>query len=258
MTNDFSRHIKLEFIGNLRDLGGYLTHAGRKIAWRKLFRSGVPDHKNADDVAVLKQETGIASILDLRGSNECSREKVDLLTRNGIRYRSIPLLVDAVGPGYEDDTDLFTRISSLGEFYLLTMINQEGFAARLTEALEFVADPKNQPVLFHCALGKDRTGILSAAILDILGVPHEEIINDYHLTDSYMPEFLEQLTQTPDGLKFVETFPAYMWKAQKESMQTVLSEIIDNHGSFRDYLVNSGCDPSLFTRLEEAFLDGNE
>ncbi|MBN2239346.1 MAG: tyrosine-protein phosphatase [Dehalococcoidales bacterium] len=258
MSKEPSRHIELDFVGNLRDLGGYKTQTGRKVAWGKLFRSSEPKPDNSHDVTLLKETVGISSVLDLRGSNESSQERIALFAEQGIRYQAIPLIAEAVGMGFDDETGVLDRISNLADFYLMVMINRRGFAERLANALEFIADPENQPVLFHCALGKDRTGILAAALLDILGVGEEDIMHDYHLTSSYMPGFIDDLVQTPHGKEFYDTFPSYMWDAQKESIKSVLAEITNKYGSFRNFLAENGCEPSLFSRLENTLLDGTE
>lgn len=253
----YSRHIDIDFVGNLRDLGGYPAEDGRETAWRTIFRSGELRHGSKEDVILLQKEIGIASVLDLRGQSEASPDCIELLSNQGIKYRNIPMLGDANGAGYEDDTALFASITSIGEFYLQTMINRKNFAAKLTEALEFIADPANQPVLFHCMVGKDRTGVLAAAILNILGVEDSHIIDDYNLTESVMPAFLEQLkNSSSDNAMMIEILPAYMWEAPRASMEMVLNEIRQQFGSFRNYLIEDGCDHSLFSRLENTLLNG--
>ncbi len=52
----------------------------------------------------------------------------------------------------------------------------------LSQALQVIGDPPGYPLVFHCAAGKDRTGVLSALVLDLLGVRREVIVEDYVLT----------------------------------------------------------------------------
>jgi protein-tyrosine phosphatase len=257
MSQNFSRQINIDFVGNLRDLGGYRTQTGRTVAWRRLFRSGELRHKTGGDVAFLRQETGLESVLDLRSSGEIKEESVGLLTAGGVRYHNVPLITGGTGTGSssEDEGDLSTRYSCVGEFYLNLMSDKE-FGKSLANALEFIADPENHPVLFHCAVGKDRTGILSAAVLNILGVADEDIVNDYNLTMLYMPGFIESMKKNPHSAELLESLPSYFWEAPKESMALVLSDIKQKYGSFRGYLDFYGCDSSLVTRLENALLDG--
>ncbi len=255
MNQNYSRYIDIDFVGNLRDLGGYTTKNGRVVAWRKLYRSAQPNPRSEEEVALLRSHTGITSVLDLRSSGESQKECIDLMVSNNIRYHNVPLLTDTTGPGYDSETARFDKVKNMGEFYL-TMINHPSFAPKLVKALELLAEPANHPVLFHCAVGKDRTGILAATVLSLLGVSDEDIATDYSLTDPHMPAFLDNLRKSSaEGAAFVDSFPAFMWKASKESMEAVLSGVKDKYGSFDNYLLGGGCDVSLFNRLENALLE---
>ena len=59
-------------------------------------------------------------------------------------------------------------------------------APALSESLRVLADPAQVPAVFHCAAGKDRTGVLAAIVLSLLGVDEETIVGDYALTAAAM------------------------------------------------------------------------
>lgn len=252
----YSRHIDIEFVGNLRDLGGYRTQSGRSVLWRRLFRSGELRHRTGEDVALLRRETGLVSVLDLRGDLEIREESISLLASGGVRYHNVPLIAGGRGPGSDDEGDIFTRFTSMGEFYLFLM-GHEDFGKRMVAALEHIAESENHPVLFHCTVGKDRTGILSAAVLSVLGVADEDIINDYYLTTPQMAGFIERMRGIPQAARMLQDLPSYFWEASKESMALVLSEIRRKYGSVRGYLEVHGGGHALFQRLESALLDGD-
>jgi protein-tyrosine phosphatase len=256
MALEYSRHIDINFVGNLRDLGGYLTRDGRRVAWRRLFRSGELRHRTGEEVALLRQETGLMSVLDLRGDMEIRKESIDLLASSGIRYHNVPLIAGGGGPGPDDEEDLSARFTSMGEFYLFLMGHEE-FGRRLVTALEIIADTTNHPVLFHCTVGKDRTGVLSAVLLSTLGVEDEDIITDYNLTTPHMAGFIERMRGIPQAARMLDTLPGYFWEASRESMELVLSGLRRDHGSVRGYLEAHGGVSSLFSRLEDALLDGD-
>jgi protein-tyrosine phosphatase len=255
-SRSYPRHIEIEFAGNLRDLGGYRTREGRTVAWRRLFRSGELRHNTEGDIARLRQETGLSSVLDLRGDMEIREERVKLLSEGGIRYHNVPLITGGRDPGSDDGDELFTRFTNMGEFYLFLM-GHEDFSEKLAKALEIIADSENHPILFHCTVGKDRTGILAAAVLSILGVGDGDIVNDYNLTTPHMARFIERMKGIPEAEDMLEKLPAYIWEASRESMEMVLSGIRRNYGSVRGYLETHGTDSGLFDRLERALLDGN-
>lgn len=252
----YSRHIEIDFVGNLRDLGGYRTQSGRTVVWRRLFRSGELRHRTGDDVALLRQATGLVSVLDLRGDMEIREESVNLLASGGVRYHNVPLIAGGSGPGSDGEGDLFARFTSMGEFYLFLM-GHEDFGRRMVAAMELIAEAGNHPVLFHCTVGKDRTGILSAAVLSVLGVADEDIIADYNMTAPHMAVFIERMKSIPQAVDMFESLPAYFWEASRESMELVLSKIRHDYGSFRGYLETHGGTTELFGRLESALLEGD-
>jgi len=252
----YDRNIEIEFVGNLRDLGGYRTGKGSRVAWRRLYRSGELRHKTEEDVARLRRDTRLASVLDLRDDTEIREERVKLLSDGGIRYHNVPLITGRGSPDPDDEDEFNNRFTNMGEFYMY-LLGQEDFSEKLANALEIIANPENHPILFHCAVGKDRTGILAAAVLNILGVADEDIIDDYNLTTRNMPGFFERMKGIPEAEDMLEKLPAYLWEASRESMALVLSEIRRDYGSVRGYLEAHGTDSGLFDRLEDVLLDGD-
>lgn len=71
--------------------------------------------------------------------------------------------------------------------------------AQILEHLSADTDPT--PMLIHCHLGKDRTGVISALILSLCGVSDEVVAREYHLTDvelaSHHAELVNAHLQNP-------------------------------------------------------------
>lgn len=252
MTESHSRHLTFDFVGNFRDLGGYHTCDGRKVVWLKLFRSGELRHQTTDDLSHLRGETGLASVLDLRSDMEIKQESVELITEAGIRYHNVPFLT---GGNDSNDDDLFSRFTNMGQFYVFLLEDRE-FGNRVIEALELIAEPENHPLMFHCTLGKDRTGILSAIVLSVLGVEDKNIITDYTLTAQSMKAEINRFRNDPKTAGAVEHLPGYCWEweSSAESMELFLSSIQRKYGSAREYLESHGMSDSLVPRLEKALL----
>jgi protein-tyrosine phosphatase len=141
----------------------------------------------------------------------------------------------------------------MGEFYL-EMARQKDYGKRIIEALEVIADPENHPMVFHCAVGKDRTGMLAAVLLSLLGVAEKDIIEDYALSEPYMDELLARLKNNPQKNDPPMDIPDYFWKASPESMTLFLSTLKRKYGSIEEYLAEQGAEPSLIQRLEKALL----
>ena len=172
--HSYSRHIIFESVPNFRDLGGYQTRGGHEVAWRRLFRSGELHRMTTRDLTRLREEIRLTSVLDLRNVTELERRGVGPLSEIGVRYYNVPLLTGSKDYNKE-------HFSNMGEVYLFC-IRDKQYGKRVVEALEIIAEPSNHPLVFHCAGGKDRTGILAAVVLSVLGVADEDIIKDYTLS----------------------------------------------------------------------------
>src|SRR3546814_1714371 len=61
-------------------------------------------------------------------------------------------------------------------------------------AQAFTLVASGSPALFHCAAGKDRTGVVAAMVLGLVGVPHDEITADYHASAGATAAFVDWLT----------------------------------------------------------------
>ena len=46
-----------------------------------------------------------------------------------------------------------------------------------------LSDGTHRPLVFHCTAGKDRTGFASALLLTLLGVPWDDVMEDYLRTN---------------------------------------------------------------------------
>lgn len=250
MSELYSRHIKFEHVINFRDLGGYRARDGYTVAWRRLFRSGEFRNMTRSDFNLLTGEIGVTSVIDLRSSIEVERQGVGLLSEADIRYHNISFLA---GGNREEDERLFKEFTNMGEFYL-HLVRKSEFGERIAAALEIIAEPENHPLVFHCAIGKDRTGILAAVLLSVLGVKDEDIIEDYSLSAPYMEELLERINNDPEMAKAIKPLPDYFWKAAPESMALFLSTLRREYGSVRDYVKAQGVEPSLIKRLESSLL----
>lgn len=169
------RAIAFEAVFNFRDLGGYPTADGRTTRWRRLFRADglnrLRDHEGEQ-----VQALGIKTVIDLRTPDEVALHGRFPPAVAPVDYRHLPLFdvqPDWAGFG-EPDAPGF-----LADRYVEML---ETGRTSVASALRILGDAASYPLVFHCAAGKDRTGILAAVVLGLLGVPDEVIIDDYALS----------------------------------------------------------------------------
>jgi hypothetical protein len=154
---------------NLRDLGGLPVSGGGKTRSGRLFRSGtlwfatMPD---CNKIAGFRFD----SCIDLRLPQEELHEDDWLCELLDLRYYHLPIEV----PGDAKRVRLVHDAEPEHYLYLL-----QHNAARYIRALEIMSDDDNHPLLFHCAAGLDRTGVLAALVLACAAVEEEAIVADY-------------------------------------------------------------------------------
>jgi len=242
----YPRHIRFEAVFNFRDLGGYWTRGGQTVAWRRLFRSSELHHMTSHDIIQFKEEIRLRSVIDLRSSRQL--EPFSPLNEVGVEYYNIPLIDRG-----NDKENVNQDFSNMGEVYSY-LVRHEEFSRRVVEALEIIAEPDNLPLVFHCSAGKDRTGVLTAIVLGILGVTDEDIIEDYTLTAPYMKELINRWNNDPKAAEALENVPDYLLEASPESMTFFLSTLKREYGSVRGYIEAYGAEVSLIHRLQTALL----
>jgi protein-tyrosine phosphatase len=167
------RHIPVPGTCNLRDVGGYPTLAGGSLHWRALFRSDGLHRLDADGVAGLAV-LGLHTIVDLRADIE--------LEQSPSATAGLPAQMKHI-PIVRDPTLLPAGLDRLDDEYQY-MVDECGdaFGAVVRE----LCRPRALPALVHCAGGRDRTGIVVALVLAVLGVADELIGVDYSLSDAYL------------------------------------------------------------------------
>ncbi len=252
MTEIYQRHLNFKSVTNFRDIGGYRTRQGRTVAWRRVFRSGEFARINPDECRRLTEEIRLAAVVDLRSDLEVKRQGIGLPADAGIKYYNISFIAD--GGDREAEAERYKSFTSMGEFYV-EFARHKGYAQKIIKALEVIAEPQNHPLVFNCAIGKDRTGMLAATLLSILGVADADIIDDYSLSNRYMDALREQIEKADNAPKDVKLLPDFFWKAAPESMALFLATLRRDYGSITGYLESMGADKSLAIRLEKALLE---
>lgn len=250
--------IPIEGTNNFRDLGGYKTTDGKSIKSGMIFRSdalGDVTKKGRKQLEALD----IKTIIDFRGPIE--REKDPDVVLDSVRtYRTIMMKdgkheqADYIRKLYSGEIDGPKARELLFEAYERNV--REGGDA-LGVMFEDLADERSVPLVFHCTAGKDRAGFAAAVFLSLMGVPREDVVNDYLLTEYYREEELESRLYWMDWLmpdSGIEALRARL--ARPEYIIHVLELIDKEYGGIEQYArTEMGLSDTTIARLRQRFLD---
>lgn len=227
MTEALSRVLPLAGATNFRDLGGYAGTDGRRVRWRRLFRSDHLAELTAADTAALAA-LGLGSAVDFRGQQERAAMPYAL---PGVRQLALSIepsviqRMDAMAAAGRV-RDAAMAADAMRDLYVRLVDHAPGrFAALFTHLLETDA-----PVVFHCTAGKDRTGVAAALLLRALGVQRDEVVHDFLLTRVHYrrPERTNG-TLPPEVLEV-------LWNVQEDFLEAAFDRIDAAHGGIDRYL----------------------
>ncbi len=235
-----ARFLPLQGAVNFRDIGGYLTENGQRVRMGRIFRSDELSNLTDDDLSMLRR-LGMQRIFDLRSRDEVRKKRDRLPVDAPYQYFHTPVYEKE--PRWDYLPAILFRRHQLGrvlrERYFFMVEKRAEVFARI---LSYFADLKNLPAVYHCNAGKDRTGIVTALVLSLLGVPDEAIVADYSLSnlgfEHYFREFVEDRRHAPLGVADEEFQGLFV--VQPTWMQDLLAHLRGKYGSVEAYLVGKG------------------
>jgi protein-tyrosine phosphatase len=223
------RRVPFEGVRNFRDLGGYVSRLGGRTRWGQVFRADALEQLTITDLAAYEQ-LGLRVVFDLRGD----RERIE--APDPFASRHLPLSqphderpdVSAIQTAAEGERRLHDQYLEIVD----TM------APSLGDLLAGLTDPGGLPAVFHCAGGKDRTGIAAALLLGVLGVDRETVLDDYELTGRWRtpehePELVAQLLDLGFGRAAIES----LLGSPRPVMAATLDHLDQEHGGIERYLL---------------------
>ncbi len=247
-VESFRPRFAREGIFNIRDLGGIELADGAQVAPGRLIRADAL--QRARFTAPLLEELRVVRVLDLRDERE--REAGGVLESPAIDVIHHPVL-DPTFTWHDSEHPEPTTL--LAHRYRVIL---SSFSARFVGALESIAevydaDP-DAAVAYHCAVGKDRTGLLTALVLDALGAPDDAIVADYVRSGRASAVQVNWLWSLglPQGDTSDEELATGVWSARPETMTSTLEWLDAEHGGARRYLEDAGLPSDALATLERS------
>lgn len=162
---------------NTRDLGGHPAAGGRVTVPDRIWRSDRQENPDPEDIALLRSK-GITTIIDMRTEEDNLTKPSFFRSLEGFTFLNYPII--------EGDT-IPESVEAVPGSYMNIACSEN-----MPRILKAIADA-DTGVMYNCAAGKDRTGVVTAILLMLCGVSDEEITADYMLTKECNRERFELL-----------------------------------------------------------------
>lgn len=217
---------------NMRDLGGYETQGGLITRWNKYIRSDAEGNLSAGEQEYL-YGLGVRAVVDLRYPGEIRRKESPFKGYKDIKYYSVNML----------ENYTFAGINDMGDAYIAWT---ETARDKILRVFRIFLDHLESGVIFHCSIGKDRTGITAALLLGLAGCSPADIVADYAESFANNSRRASYLDVPPDEKFYMYSEPEYM--------ERFLAHLDSRYGGPAEYLVSIGLEPGEVEALKESFV----
>lgn len=159
------RVLYVDGITNVRDIGGYTTMSGDTVRQGRLIRCGKLHRSDGslkitdEGIAEMRKNLGVKSEIDLRQASDNENGGLEnSVLGEDVNYYPLPM-------EYEGN--------------MIEGTFSEDNVGSLRGVFEVLSKEENYPVIFHCAIGTDRTGMVAYCIEALLGMSETDIVRDY-------------------------------------------------------------------------------
>ena len=252
-------------IPNLRDVGGYETQDGATVKRRLAYRSDTFYPMTAEDDKKL-EILQLKNDYDLRTTAE-AKARPDQMPP-GVHYELLNVLADAKSSAPAEleallhDPKKANEVLGGGKIEDLFMEGYREFISLPSAKQSYrtlflsLAEHEKVPAVFHCTTGKDRTGWATAALLTLLGVPHETVVADYMRTNDYtLPQFKKEINEfvAAGGDRDIAVA---VFGVKKEYLEASFDEMQKQYGTIEQYFSEAlGIDDTGQQALKEMYLE---
>jgi protein-tyrosine phosphatase len=244
------RRLPFEGISNFRDLGGYPTRHGAITRWATVYRSSSLHSATAEDRRRLA-ELGIGPVFDLRSHRELERDGHYDLAEIGCERQHTPVFDDIDA----SPEQLAARWRVYSEDFSTAYMSMLREGARSYRRVVEAIAASDRAVVFHCAAGKDRTGVLAAVLLGLAGVENETIVADYALTAEYLPRpAAGRIREVAETYGLTEAELLALHGSAPEAMARTLELFEALYGDAESYLRGIGVRPQDIDRAQARLL----
>ena len=243
---------------NFRDLGGLKTNSGKKVKSGLFYRGAGLNFFNDEELEYFSK-LGIKVIMDLRSKSEIETypdpyiENVHMIRHSGLVVEGSEDIDWSPAGMRKIGGEAQKQLDQIKGYYKNIAFNNTAFKIMVNQIVD-----EQLPIYFHCATGKDRTGVAAMIILMILDVEYEEIKKDYLLSNIYRKQILdESLSKVSEQAKDhpeLNTLITLQDGVIESTIDTVMNSIKEKYGSFDEYIMKEfDIDKDKLTYLRDKY-----
>jgi protein-tyrosine phosphatase len=235
---------------NARDLGGLPLREGGTTRAGRVARADNVRHLTSGGWEQLRAY-GARTVVDLRFDLE---RDADGPIPKGIVVEHVslfgahdPLVAARVEELVRSAPDAASATAALYAETLTTC------SEKVATAVSAVGGAADGGVVVHCYVGKDRTGIVVAMLLELAGVEREAIVADYALTEGRVGSLVDDwIEDAPDPDE--RELRARISTAPAGAMRSTLDTLDHDHGGAYTYLRRAGMSRSSLDQVRRRLI----
>lgn len=250
--------IELAGAANVRDVGGLPTIDGRRTKPGVVVRADNLQDLTPADVRRLVDDLGVRTVLDLRSTGELRLTGPGPLRDTSVAHHHLSLIPEYKSDSDEDEVDRAVpgtrdrsaragdRRTDMTGYYIGYV---EDAPDNLGRALRLLADPSSGTTLVHCAAGKDRTGVVVALALSLVGVTREAVVADYVRSAERVDAVLRRLQAAPTYADELRDATVDDVRPEAGSMERLLDHVDRAYGGPHGLALAVGVDEETIAKL---------
>ena len=246
--------IDLEGAANVRDVGGLPTVDGRTTRPGVVVRADNLQDLTPEDLRRLVDDLGVRTVVDLRSTGELHLTGPGPLRETGVAHHHLSLIPEYKTDSDEDEVDRAVpvkadrsdRRTDMTGYYIGYL---EDAGQNVGKALRLMADPSSGTTLVHCAAGKDRTGVVVAVALSLVGVTREAVVADYVRSAERVEAVLRRLQAAPTYADELREATVDDVRPEAGSMERLLDHVDAAYGGVHGFALSVGVDEETIARL---------
>lgn len=231
---------------NIRELGGYETPHG-PTRFHRFLRAGGTRSLTDGDLGLLR-DWGVARVVDLRSFGESPEMTCRFARQDWVTWTNVPLYE------YDLSAPAMVPVRNVGGYFVSGYLRMLTAHASMRRLFGFIAEARpDECVLFHCAAGMDRTGVVAMLLLGLAGASRRDIVADYAYSFGEVAEIDAALDDRGDLID--EEGHSSSMRNRARIIATVYDTIIHEHGSVSAYLESCEIPDDVLQRTRQHLLE---